>query len=691
KEKVSLIFSISLKIERLNIPPYDWRNEALQGVAFQGKATIFPQAIGMAATWNESLVFEIANAISDEARARHHEYARNNKRERWCGLTFSTPNINIVRDPRWGRGQETFGEDPYLTSRMGVAFCKGLQGNHPHYLKTCSEPKHFAVHSGPEKIRHKINNLVSKKDLYETYLPAFKACIREGKAEGLMGAYSRLNGEPCCASKELLEETLRKQFGFKGYVIGDGGAIRDIHKYHKLVDTFGEAAALALNNGLSIINPLNIQTKAKLKSLRKKVLGAIERKLVSEKIIDQALRRSLTARFKLGMFDPPELVPYTKIPFSIIDCENHRALALRAGKESYILLKNENNFLPLSTDNDFKKIAIIGPLADNPLSLYYPHYYLSPPKLVTYLEGLKNKLDKSLHVSYEPGCNLVNKDQLDFSKAIDLAQNSDIVCLFLGLTGEIEGEEGYVIGPETGDRTHLDLPEVQNLLLENLISIRKKIILILTSGSALAINQAKNHKNVPSIIQAFYPGEEGGNALADILMGKFNPCGRLPITFYKSVNDLPNYTNYDMKNRTYRYFEGEPLYHFGHGLSYTTFNYGNLHIAPKSISIGQDINIAFEIENSGKYSGNEVIQLYLKHNIEDFKTPIWELKRFKKVFMEKGSTRKIKFQLNKKDYGYINKNGKDTVSSEKIDLSIGGSHPSLSIEKSGIMSSINIK
>jgi beta-glucosidase len=485
EEKISLIFSINPKIERLNIPTYDWRNEALQGVAFQGISTIFPQAISMASTWNEELVYEIANAISDEARARHHEYARKNKRERWCGLTFSTPNINIVRDPRWGRTQETFGEDPYLTSRMGVAFCKGLQGNHPRYLKTCAEPKHFVVHSGPEKFRHQINNNVSDKDLYETYLPAFEACIKEGKAEGIMGAYSRLNGEACCASDSLLNGILRKELGFDGYVIADGGAVRDIYKYHKLVETYEQATSLALNNGLDIINPFNLATRVKLKRLRREVEKAFENQELTLNGLERALKRALTARFKLGMFDPPELVPYTKIPFNIIDCENHRKLALKAAQESFILLRNKNEILPISKKT--KRLAIIGPLANNKLALYYPHYYPNPPKMITYLNGFKNKLNNAIQIHYEKGCDVLGESRDDFNKVKDIVEGSEIILLFLGITGQIEGEEGYVIGPEKGDRLDLKLPENQITLLEQLSSLGKMIVLILTSGSALSL------------------------------------------------------------------------------------------------------------------------------------------------------------------------------------------------------------
>ncbi|MEJ2279174.1 MAG: glycoside hydrolase family 3 C-terminal domain-containing protein [Candidatus Lokiarchaeota archaeon] len=599
QEKVSLIFNINPEIERLNIPTYDWRNEALQGLAFQDKSTIFPQAIGMAATWNENLILELADAISNEARARHHEYTKRNKRERWCGLTFSTPNINIFRDPRWGRGQETFGEDPYLTSRMAVAFCKGLQGNHPKYIKVCAEPKHFVVHSGPEKLRHEIDNIVSKKDLYETYLPAFEACIKEGKAEGIMGAYNRLNGEACCASKTLLEKILRDKFGFKGYVIADGGAVRDIFKYHKLVGTFEEASALALNNGLDIINPFNLATRAKLKMLRRKVLSAVQENLVSEEVIEKALKRVLKARFKLGMFDPSELVPFARIPYNVIDCKDHRNLALRTAQESLVLLKNENNFLPLS--KNIRKIGAIGPLADNPLAFYYPPYYPNPPEIVTYLEGLKNRVGFNTKVYYEKGCEIKDGNTKEIAKAIELADNSDIICLFLGITGEIEGEEGYVVGLQKGDRTDLNIPDIQYTLFKKITELNKPVVLILTSGSALSINYAKQNENILAIIQAFYPGEEGGNALADTLFGNVNPCGRLPITFYQSIQEIPEFTDYNMKNRTYRYFKGEPLYYFGYGLSYSIFKYQNLEIHPKFIQKGEELNIDFDVYRKKSY------------------------------------------------------------------------------------------
>jgi len=652
------------------MPKYDWRNECLQGVAFVDKSTIFPQAIAMAATWNPELIYNVASAIADEARARHHEFMRRNKIMRWTGLTFSTPNINIFRDPRWGRGQETFGEDPYLTSRMGVAFCKGLQGNHPKYLKVCAEPKHFIVHSGPEKLRHEINNKVSKKDLYETYLPAFKACIEEGNAAGIMCAYNRLNDEACCASKKILIDLLRKELKFKGYVIADGGAVWDVYKHHKLVKDYSSAAALALKNGCDVLNPFNIMTSAKLKKYKKSVLEGVRNGTITEEMMNNALRRSLIARFKLGMFDPPERVPFTRTPYKIIDCKKHRALALECARECIVLLKNESYILPIN--KNFKKIAVIGPIANESKALYYFHYYPFPPKMITFLEGMKNNAPKGTKLLYSKGCDLM-QENCNFSEARAIAENSDIIVLFLGITAELEGEEGYAVGPLRGDRRDLNLPNVQESLLKEMVSLDKPMVLVLTSGSALSINYAKKH--VPIILQAWYPGEEGGNALAEILFGKYNPSGRLPITFYKSVNQLPPFEDYGMENRTYRYFKGEPLFHFGHGMSYSTFEYSNLKLSSYRITKNEEITVSFDVVNLGNFSGKEVIQLYMKKKKSSFRIPLIELKRFKKISLKEKQKEKVTFKLKYEDFLIISDDGRKILEPGEFSIFIGGNMP----------------
>ena len=670
EEKISQIYNISTEIERLNIPYYDWRNEGLQGVAFVEEATIFPQVIAMAATFNENLIEKVAGVIAEEARARYHYYLDKGEQQRWTGLTFSTPNINIVRDPRWGRGQETFGEDPYLTSRMGVAFCNGLQGYDPKYLKVSAEAKHFVVHSGPENRRHEIDIRVSKKDLYETYLPAFKACVQEGNCEGIMSAYNRVNGETASASKNLLQNILRDELGFDGYVISDGGAIRDIHKYHKVAKDYAEAAAMALKAGCDILNPMDLQTMAKLKRLRRSVKKALKENMINEEDLNRVLKRTLRARFKLGMFDPPDLVPYTKLTHDIINSKKHRELSLHTARESIVLLKNENNLLPLN--KEINSIAIIGPNTDNKKALYYPHYYPHPPKIVTILEAIQNKVRSNIEVLYAKGTELTEPSESK-AKALQIAKKSDIIIGVFGLTGDIEGEEGYVIGPLRGDRDTLKLPKVQEEMIKELNDLGKPLILILTSGSALAINYAK--ENIPAIVQAWYAGCEGGNAISDVLFGDYNPAGRLPLTFYKSINQLPDYEDYSMIGRTYRYFDEELIYPFGYGLSFTEFVYNNLEISPNEINEEDSIKITVDIKNIGKYSGDEVAQVYVSRKDLGFRVPKHELKAFKRILIERDEIKTVSFILKSSNLFSVNKEGKFVFPPGEITFYVGGCQP----------------
>ena len=688
EEKITQLMNISSAINHLNIASYDWRNECLQGVAFRGKATLFPQTIAMAATWNPNLIKKVGSAISDEARAKHHEFARNGERGRWQGLTFSCPSINIFRDPRWGRGQETFGEDPYLTSRMGVAFVEGLQGKNPKYLKLVAEPKHFAVHSGPEKYRHEINVLVSNKDLYETYLPAFKAVIQEAKAEGIMSSYNRLNGKPCCASKTLVEDILRGKLGFSGYFIGDGGAVTDIFKNHKIVNSLEEAVAMAINTGCDIINPMNLTTLAKTKRYRKAIKNAVDRGLISEKTIDRNLNRTLTARFKLGMFDPPEEVPYSKIPYNIVNCKQHQALSLKAARESIVLLKNDNNLLPLS--KDIKSIAVIGPNANNPEACYYFHYYPGNYNITTPLKGIKTKVSPKTKVYYAKGCELTEYSDLELNEAIEIANKVEVIIMVLGITGRIEGEEGYVLGPERGDRTDINLPLAQVDLLKSINELGKPIVIILTSGSALSVNYAK--ENVPAIIEAWYGGEKAGLAIADIIFGDYIPSGRLPITFYKSLDQLPDFQDYSMKNRTYRYMSDAPLFPFGYGLSYTKFKYSNLQITPEKIQTDSNemITIKVDIENIGDYPGEEVAQLYLSHSYPKIQAPFRELKRFRKIYIESRDKKTLSFELNPIDYSIFNENGIEIIESEIISIFLGGCQSGFEDKNNGIHGSLEL-
>lgn len=669
EEKVSQMINNSSAIPRLGIFEYNWWNECLHGVAAAGIATVFPQAIGMAASFNDKLLYKVACAISDEARAKHHEFVRQEDRGIFKGLTFWSPNINIFRDPRWGRGQETYGEDPYLTGRMGVAFVKGLQGDHPKYLKVVATPKHYAVHSGPEPMRHSFDARVSEKDLRETYLPAFKECIIEGKAESIMGAYNRTNGEPCCASPTLLQKILREEWGFDGYVVSDCGAINDIHANHKVTNTPEESAALAVNAGC------DLNCGRAFESL----VNAVKQGLISEEAIDRAVKRLFKARFKLGMFDPPEMVPYAQIPYEVNDCEEHRKLALEMARESIVLLKNEGGLLPLR--KDLKAIAVIGPNADSKKVLL-GNYNGMPSKYVTALEGIRAKVSPNTRVYYAEGCHLINRKDsgwgpratAGFAEALAAAQRADVVIMCLGLTAEIEGEEGNAPKSEAnGDRVSLDLPGMQEELLKAVCAIGKPVVLVVFSGSPVSINYAQ--ENVPAIVQAWYPGEEGGTAIADVLFGDYNPAGRLPVTFVKSVDQLPPFTDYSMKGRTYRYMKEEPLYPFGYGLSYTTFEYSNLTLSAEKIEAGQSITVSVDVKNTGKIAGDEVVQLYLKDLEASVDVPIHELKGFRRIKLQPGESTTVSFTLTPRQMALIDNDGRCILEPGRFRVTVGGRQP----------------
>jgi len=653
KEKASQMVHPAADIPHLDVPEYNWWNECLHGVARAGVATVFPQAIGMAAMWNTELLHRVAVVISDEARAKHHEFARQDDRDIYKGLTFWSPNINIFRDPRWGRGHETYGEDPYLTGEMGVNFVKGLQGDDPKYLKLVATPKHYAVHSGPEADRHHFDAIASKKDMRETYLPAFKKCVQEGKAGSIMGAYNRTNGELCCASPTLLQKILRDEWGFDGYVVSDCGAIRDFHAHHKVTKNPQESAALAVKNGCEL----------NCGSVFASLVTAVEEGLITEEELDKALTRLFTARFRLGMFDPEEMVPYAQIPYEVNDCQEHRELSLVAARESIVLLKNENSLLPLS--KNLKTILVTGPNADS-LAVLLGNYEGTPSKYVTPVNGIRNKVEPDMKVFYTPGCHLTRKSKAGFSEAVGMAKKSDAVVVVLGLSPELEGEEGA----GQGDKTNLDLPGVQEDLLKAVHAAGKPVILVLTSGSALAVNWEA--ENVPAIVQLWYSGEEGGTALADVLFGDYNPAGRLPVTFVKSLDQVPPFTDYSMKNRTYRYMENEPLYPFGHGLSYTSFNYSNLKISKKEVSTGDSVEVKVDVENTGQYGGDEVVQLYVSKPDASVAVPIRSLQGFVRIHLKTGEKKTVGFTLTPEQFAVVNEEGKFIVEPGEVRVSVGG-------------------
>jgi beta-glucosidase len=792
-EKVSQMQNDAPAIPRLGVPKYEWWNEALHGVARAGSATVFPQAIGLAASFNPELMHQVATVISDEGRAKYNDFSKREQRNRYQGLTFWSPNINIFRDPRWGRGQETYGEDPYLTSQMGVAFVKGLQGDNPVYRKTDATAKHFAVHSGPEFNRHEFDARPTERDLYETYLPAFRALVQDANVAAVMGAYNRVNGESASASQRLLLDILRKEWGFKGYVVSDCDSIEDIFMHHKIVNTAEAAAALGVKKGMD----LNCgKTYAALKQ-------AVKQELITEAEIDEALRRLFYTRFRLGMFDPQAKVPYAQIPYSINQSPAHDELARKAAQQSVVLLKNKK-LLPLQ--KDMKYIAVIGPTADDVMSLL-GNYYGTPEQPVTILNGIRQAVSSSTQVYYARGTELVEgredpralpaidarflrpstssneqglqgeyfrgvdfagkpvltrvDTRIDFrwdrgsptdslvargelkkenalpndqysvrwtgkiiaplsgeyefnvsgndgvrllidnqpivdawdltdrlashsaklhmdagktydikleyfddtrdaeirlswklpgaktlhEEAMDAAKKSEVIIFVGGLTGDVEGEEMKISYPGFmgGDRTDMVLPKPQQDLLEDLVATGKPVVLVLTGGSSLAVDWAD--KNVPAILMSWYPGQRGGSAVADILFGDVSPSGRLPVTFYKANTKLPDFQDYSMQGRTYRYFDGKPLYAFGHGLSYSSFAYKNILLNKEAMQQSDSLEISLDVKNTGKIMANEVVQIYVRPEDAQPLDAIKNLRAFKSVELKPGESRTLKFDL----------------------------------------------
>ena len=782
EEKVGQMMNNAPAIPRLQIPAHEYWNECLHGVARAGKATVFPQAIGLGATFDTDLIFRSATVISDEARAKHHEAKRKSSFKRYEGLTYWTPNVNIFRDPRWGRGQETYGEDPYLTSRIGVEFVKGMQGDDPNYLKLVATPKHFAVHSGPEPERHFFDAITTERDLYDTYLPAFEATVKEGKAYSIMGAYNRYMGKPCCASELLLDEILRKDWGFEGYVVSDCNAIRDIHDYHNYVDSKEEAAAVSVLAGTD----LNCGSRYEY------LINAVKIGLITEEEVDVSLKRIFKARFKLGMFDPDEVVPYASISMDVVSSDKHRKLALEAAEKSIVLLKNENNTLPLK--KDIKSIAVVGPNA-NELEVLLGNYNGFPSRYFTPLDGIKSKVSKDTKIYFEAGTELItedskmslipaeylsfndqkglqakyynnhelsgtpiatriedvvnsnwnlnpvkglneakfgveytgtinvdvsgeydlglqshhrvftleidgkviadnsnrpkrkvikgsvylekgkaydvkikyfhegypaklkfmwaSKDKTSFEKAIEIAKKSEVAIFVGGISASVEGEHMPVNskGFDGGDKVNIDLPAVQTKLLKALHETGTPVVLVLLNGSALAINWEND--NLPAIVEAWYPGELGGTAIANVLFGDYNPSGRLPVTFYTSHKELSPFVNYSMKGRTYRYYDGEALYPFGYGLSYTNFEYGKLKLSKSKISTTESTKVSVKVKNTGDIMGDEVVQLYITDVESSVKRPLKELKGIKRISLKSGKSITVTFEITPEDLSFF--------------------------------------
>ena len=664
-EKVSQLMADAPAVDRLGVPAYNWWNEALHGVARAGTATVFPQAIGIAATWNEDLVYRMANAISDEARAKHHHALRSGERGWYQGLTMWSPNINIFRDPRWGRGQETYGEDPYLTARIGIQFVKGLQGDDPKYLKTAACAKHFAAHSGPEADRHHFDAQVSERDLKMTYLPAFEVLVREAEVAGVMGAYNRLNGQACCADPNLLIDLLRDEWGFQGYVVSDCGAIRDIYMHHELVDSPRGAAAMALRAGCDLNCGNTYQH----------LMEAVGKGLLSEYDIDIALTNLFNIRFRLGMFDPDEDVGYAQTPIEVIDSPANQALSLEVARQSLVLLKNEDELLPLR--KDISSIAVIGPNSDDPLVLR-GNYYGTPSNTVTILEGIREVVSPNTIVTYARGCEILESGTEGFEEALRTAGGADVAILVMGLSQQVEGEEGQQEGLSDGrlsqgDREDIVLPGDQEALLKAVIKTGTPVVLVLLNGSALAINWAAEH--VPSILEAWYPGQAGGRAVAEALFGDFNPGGRLPMTFYRSIDQLPPFDDYNMAGRTYRYFEGDALYPFGYGLSYTRFEYQDLSLSHDRMSGPETLYVSCIVRNVGVVRGDEVVQVYIRDEEASTPVPRHSLAAFKRIHLAPGAEQRLTFEIHPKQFAMVSDEGRWVVEPGRFAVFIGGGQP----------------
>jgi beta-glucosidase len=661
EEKISQLMYDAPAIKRLGVPAYNWWNECLHGVARNGRATIFPQAIGLGATFDTDLMHQIGEAISTEGRAKYNVSIAHEQRGQYQGLTFWSPNVNLFRDPRWGRGQETYGEDPFLTSQIGVAFVKGLQGDHPKFLKSAAMAKHYAVHSGPEALRHEFDAKVSMKDLWETYLPAFEALVKEADVEGIMGAYNRTNGDPCCAHPYLMQEVLRKRWGFDGYFVSDCWAIVDFYSGHKVVKTAPEAAALALNTGC------NLNCGATYPEL----LTSIQQGLTTEDMVDQNLRELLPTRFRLGLFDPVGSGPYDHIGPEVIGCDEHLKLSREAATKSVVLLKNDQQTLPLS--KDLNSIFVCGPTATHAQALLANYYGVSSD-LQTIMEGIVGKTSPHTNVKYIQGALLDEENRNPIDWFSGEAGSSDVTIACLGISQLIEGEEGESIASRhKGDREEIGLPPSQIEFLKNIRSKAKKLVVVMTGGSAIACPEV--YEMADAILYVWYPGEQGGGAVGDLLFGDAVPSGRMPVTVPVSVEDLPPYEDYAMKNRTYRYMEKEPLFPFGFGLSYSSFSYSNLKLSETKAKSGESIEVQVTVSNTGKYKADEVVQLYLSDLEASVDVPKYSLKGFQRMSLWPGGSKTISFTITPEMMKLVNEKGERVLEKGDFKVYVGGSSP----------------
>ncbi|MEI7435516.1 MAG: glycoside hydrolase family 3 N-terminal domain-containing protein [bacterium] len=646
-------------VPRLGITAYNWWNEGLHGVARAGRATVFPQAIGMAAAFNPRLMQRVAEIISDEARAKYNAAIRINNRSQYFGLTYWSPNINIFRDPRWGRGQETYGEDPYLTAQLGKAFVHGLQGENPNFLKVAATAKHYAVHSGPESSRHSFNAVVSPRDLRETYLRAFRALVQEAGVESVMGAYNRTNGEPCNGSPALLQKILREEWGFKGYVVSDCLAIQDFHAGHKVTGGPLESVALAVKSGCDL----------NCGELFKELVKAVNEGALTEADLDQALVRLFTIRFKLGMFDPPAKGPWAHLKPAIVDCAAHRAIALRTAQESLVLLKN-NGVLPLR--KDLHGLFVTGPTAMNQMALLGNYNGLAT-QMTTILEGIVGHVSIGTQVNWSAGVDLTGERAPDAGLLQSQGGVPEVGAIIacVGYTADLEGEEGS--GAGDGDRHHYGLPGQQLALLKELKKLGRPLIVVVTGGSPVDLSWAQEHAD--AILFAWYPGQEGGNAVADVLFGDYNPAGRLPVTFPKSYSQLPPFENYAMRGRTYRFMEAEPLYRFGYGLSYTSFRYRKIALGQTYITPETPVTVKVEVTNTGNCSGDEVAQLYIRDAQASVPVPRHHLEGMLRFNLKAGQTRLLSFPITPEALASYDDAGRPVVEPGDFVITIGGGQP----------------
>lgn len=646
EERASQLRYDAPAIERLGVPAYNWWGEALHGVARAGVATSFPQAIGMAAAFDTELLRKAGDVAATEGRAKYNAYSSENDRDIYKGLTFWSPNVNIFRDPRWGRGQETYGEDPYLTSRLGVAYVEGLQGDDKETLKSAACAKHFAVHSGPEAVRHEFNAVATKKDMAETYLPAFKACVQEAGVEAVMGAYNRTNGEPCCGSKTLMQDILREEWKFEGHYVSDCWAIKDFHERHMVTHTMEESAALALKSGCDINCGVTYLY----------LLKALEQGLVTEEEITEAAVRAFTARYLLGLFDGSK---YDEIPYEKVECEEHLEVAQKLTRESVVLLKNDG-VLPLK-DTAGKTIGVIGPNANSREALV-GNYHGTSSRYITVLEGIQDKAGHNTRVLYSEGSHLF-KERVEnlawendrIAEAVTVAKHSDVVVLCVGLNETLEGEEGDTGNSyASGDKNDLLLPAPQRKLMEAVFAVGRPVVVCLMAGSAIDLSEAQ--EKAAAVLQLWYPGARGGKAVADILFGDCSPSGKLPVTFYRTLDELPDFEDYSMKGRTYRYMEQEALYPFGYGLTYGDVQVEKAELVSKDQKTG-NITVHVTVKNAGDTATGDVIQIYVKDTASPFAVPNHSLCAFERVFLEAGESRETDLTVSGDAFLAVNEEG----------------------------------